>query len=306
MQAASSSTARLKRSWQLYVLLLVPILYIVLFKYVPMYGALISFQNYSVTKGVWGSDWVGLKHFSRFFHSYDFAAIMRNTIVLSFYSMIAGFPVPILLALCFNYVGNKKFKNTAQMLTYAPHFFSIVVMVGIILQILSPSSGIVNNAIKLLGFEPVNFMANADYFPHIYVWSGIWQNVGFSCIIYLAALAGIDPALHEAAVVDGATKLQRMRHIDLPGIMPIAVILLILNAGNMLDTGFEKILLMQNPLNQTASQVIDTYVYKIGLASPALDFSYSSAIGLFKSVINLLLLLFVNSIARRAKQSSLW
>lgn len=305
MQAVSS-ISKLKRSWQLYVLLLVPVLYVVLFKYVPMYGALISFQNFSVTKGVWGSDWVGLKHFSRFFHSYDFMSIMRNTIVLSFYSMIAGFPIPIVLALCFNYVGNKKFKHTAQLLTYAPHFFSIVVMVGIILQILSPSSGIVNNVIKLLGFEPVNFMANASYFPHIYVWSGIWQNVGFSCIIYLAALASIDPALHEAAVVDGATKLQRMRHIDLPGIMPIAIILLILNAGNMLDTGFEKILLMQNPLNQTASQVIDTYVYKIGLASPALDFSYSSAIGLFKSVINLLLLLFVNDIARRAKQTSLW
>lgn len=295
-----------RKCWQLYLLMLAPFIYLVIFKYWPMYGALISFQDFVPTKGFWGSDWVGLKHFVRFFDSYEFWRIMKNTLILSLYSLVAGFPFPILLALCLNYVNQRFFKKSVQMITYAPHFISVVVMVGIILQLLDPRIGVVNMILQFLGFQPINFMGSPDLFKSIYVWSGIWQNVGFSCIIYLAALSSIDPSLHEAAVVDGASKLQRMWHIDLPGIVPVAVILLILNTGNILDTGFEKVLLMQNPLNLSTSEVIDTYVYKVGLASTAINYSYSSAIGLFKSVINLILLVLVNRIARKVGETSLW
>ncbi len=201
----------------------------------------IAFKNYIVTKGIWGSEWVGLKHFVRFFNSYDFWRIMSNTIVLSVYGLLAGFPFPIILALSLNYVKKQIFfKKSVQMITYAPHFISIVVMVGIILEMLDPRNGIVNHMFHALGLHPVNFMGTPEYFKSIYVWSGIWQSVGFGCIIYLAALSSIDPSLHEAAVVDGANKLQRMWHIDIPGIMPIAIIMLIMNTGHMLDVGFEK------------------------------------------------------------------
>lgn len=292
--------------WQLYLLMILPFAFIIIFKYVPMYGAQIAFRDFVVSKGIWGSEWVGLRHFVRFFQSYEFWNIMKNTITLSLYQLIAGFPFPIILALSLNYVGNLKFKKTVQMVTYAPHFVSVVVMVGIIFQILDPRIGLVNAVIKMFGFEPVDFMGRAEYFQSIYVWSGIWQNVGFNCIIFLAALSGIDPSLHEAAVVDGASKIRRMWHIDLPGIMPIAVILLILNVGHMLEIGFEKVYLMQNPLNLRTSEIIDTYVYKIGLASQVVQFSYSTAIGLFRNIINFILLIAVNHIAKKMNQSSLW
>ncbi|MFI2856475.1 ABC transporter permease [Paenibacillus sp. JSM ZJ436] len=297
---------KIMNSWQLYVLLLLPLIHLFLFKYYPMYGAVISFQDFSAVRGIGGSEWVGFKHFIRFFESYDFWNIMWNTISLSLYQLIAGTPFPIILALALNYVRNKAFKNTVQMVSYAPHFISVVVMVGIMLQFLSPRTGIISNIAGVLGFDIGNWMGVPEYFQSLYVWSGIWQNVGFSCIIYLAALSSIDPSLHEAAVVDGASKLRRMWHIDLPGIMPIVVILLILNVGNMLDIGFEKVLLMQNPLNIRTSEILDTYVYKVGLVSSIPNFSYSSAIGLFKNVINLILLVAVNNLARKTKQSSLW
>nr|WP_312886549.1 ABC transporter permease subunit [Paenibacillus foliorum] len=304
--SSSTPLKKMRKVWRLYVLIALPVLYIIIFKYIPMYGAQIAFKNFIVTKGIWGSEWVGFKHFLRFFDSYEFWRLMSNTIVLSVYSLFASFPFPIILALSLNYVKNQFFKKSVQMITYAPHFISVVVMVGIILELLDPRNGIVNSIIKGLGFEPVSFMGIPEYFKSIYVWSGVWQSVGFSCIIYLAALASIDPSLHEAAVVDGANKVQRMWHIDIPGIMPIAIIILILNTGHMLDIGFEKVLLMQNPLNIRTSEVIDTYVYKVGLASQAMNYSYSSAIGLFKSVINLVLLVAVNKIAQKTKQESLW
>jgi len=297
---------KIRKCWRLYALIALPLIYIIIFKYVPMYGAQIAFKNFIVTKGILGSEWVGFKHFIRFFNSYEFWRLMSNTIVLSVYSLVAGFPFPIILALSLNYVKNKFFKKSVQMITYAPHFISVVVMVGIILEMLDPRNGIVNTVLKLIGLTPINFMGVPEYFKSIYVWSGIWQSVGFGCIIYLAALSGIDPSLHEAAIVDGATKMQRMWHIDLPGIMPIAIIMLIMNTGHMLDVGFEKVLLMQNPLNLRTSEVVDTYVYKVGLASQAMNYSYSSAIGLFKSVINLILLVLVNKIAQKTKQASLW
>ncbi|WP_282935263.1 ABC transporter permease subunit [Paenibacillus sp. RC67] len=297
---------KIRKVWRLYALIAIPLIYIIIFKYVPMYGAQIAFKNFIVTKGVWDSEWVGFKHFERFFNSYEFWRLMSNTIVLSLYSLVAGFPFPIILALSLNYVKNQFFKKSVQMITYAPHFISVVVMVGIILELLEPRNGIVNNIMKLIGLNPINFMGVPEYFKSIYVWSGIWQSVGFGCIIYLAALSSIDTSLHEAAVVDGATKMQRMWHIDIPGIMPIAIIMLIMNTGHMLDVGFEKVLLMQNPLNLRTSEVIDTYVYKVGLTSQALNYSYPTAIGLFKSVINLILLIMVNKIAQKTKQASLW
>lgn len=296
----------MRRGWQLYALMALPLAYLIIFKYVPMYGAQIAFKNFVATKGIWGSEWVGMAQFVRFFESYEFWNIMWNTLALSFYQLLAGFPFPIVLALSLNYVGHGGFKKWVQMVTYAPHFISVVVMVGIIFQMLDPRIGIVNIALKAIGLEAVNWLGEADYFRSIYVWSGVWQNVGFSCIIYLAALASIDPSLHEAAVVDGASKLRRMWHIDLPGILPIAVILLILDVGKMLEIGFEKSFLMQNPLNLRASEIIDTYVYKVGLASNIVNFSYSSAIGLFKNALNLILLVAVNRIAKKLGQSSLW
>lgn len=297
---------RVQKGWQLYLLLLLPVLYVFIFKYVPMYGAQIAFKNFNVVKGILGSEWAGFKHFIRFFQSYDFWKIMRNTIGLSVYQLAASFPFPIILALALNYVRSAMFKKTVQMVTYAPHFISVVVMSGIIIQFLHPRSGAINNILGLMGVETVNFLGRPEWFQSIYVWSDIWQNVGFACIIYLAALAGIDPSLHEAAVMDGATKLRRMWSIDLPGILPIAIILLILNMGNILDIGFEKVLLLQNPLNLQTSEIIDTYVYKVGLISQVPNFSYASAIGLFKNIINLILLVVVNQAARRTGQASLW
>lgn len=297
---------QMKKGWRLYVLLVLPVVYLLVFKYYPMYGAQIAFKDFTASKGIAGSDWVGFKHFIRFFHSYEFGRLLQNTLLLSVYSLAAGFPFPILLALCLNYVRKTSFKKSVQMITYAPHFISVVVMAGIILELLDPTRGLINNLLHLFGFEPVNFIAKPEYFKSIFVWSGVWQSVGFSCIIYLAALTGIDPSLHEAAIVDGATKLQRMWHIDLPGIMPIAIILLILNTGHILDIGFEKVLLLQNPLNLRTSEVIDTYVYKVGLASQAMNYSYTTAIGLFKSAVGFILLIAINKLAQKTKQASLW
>lgn len=292
--------------WQLYLMFLLPLAYIIIFKYVPMFGAVIAFKDFTISKGIFGSDWVGLKHFTRFFGSYEFNRLMWNTISISLYTLLASFPFPIILALSLNMVKNQRFKKTVQMVTYAPYFISMVVLVGLIMQLLDPRTGVVNHFLGLFGIGPINFMGEASMFQSIYVWSHVWQNIGFSCIIYLAALAGISPELHEAAVMDGANKVRRMWHIDIPGILPIAVILLILNTGQLLDTGFEKILLMQNQLNMRTSEVIDTYVYKVGLVSQAVNFSYATAIGLFKSVIGFILLFIVNQTSKKLGQESLW
>ena len=296
-------TARL---WQLYLMFLPPLIFVFVFHYFPMYGAQIAFRNYSPILGFTESPFVGLVHFRRFFNSNEISMLLRNTIGISLYNLAATFPIPIILALMLNYVKNNKYRKSVQMITYAPYFISTVVMVGIILEVLSPRTGIVNTLIKGLGLDPVNFMGTASYFKSIFVWSNVWQHTGYGAIIYIAALAGIDPSLHEAAVVDGANKFQRIRHIDIPGIMPTAVILLILNTGQLLNTGFEKILLMQNPLNMRTSQVIDTYVYQIGIAGQTTNFSYPTAIGLFKSVVSLIMLVLVNQMARKYSESSLW
>lgn len=297
-----------RRCWQLYVMLILPMVWLFLFAYVPMWGAQIAFRDYKTRggfSGIYNSEWIGFANFERFFNSYNFWPILQNTLVLNIYSLVAGFPLPIILALSLNYVARRWFKKTVQMVSYAPYFISVVVIVGLILQLLS-STGMVNQILGLFGIDPVLFMNKPQYWKSIYVWSGVWQNVGFGCIIYLAALAGIDPSLHEAAILDGANKLQRIRDIDLPGILPVAVILLILNMGSLLSTGFEKVLLLQNDLNKGTSEVIDSYVYNIGLASQIPQFAYATAIGLFKSVIGLILIVAVNRIAKKLNTASLW
>lgn len=295
-----------RRAWQLYLMLALPLLWLVVFQYWPMYGVQIAFRNFNVVDGITGSPWVGLDHFQRFVSSYNFPQIMANTLILSIYSLAAGFPLPIILALALNHVRHLTFKKTVQMIGYAPEFISTVVMVGIIFVMLDPRVGMVNQLLGLIGAGPVDFMGNAGYFRHVYVWSGVWQHLGFACVIYLAALTSIDPTLHEAAIVDGASLLQRIRDIDLPGIIPAAIILLILDLGSILSTGFEKVLLMQNPINLQVSEVVDTYVYRVGLASPLPQFSYAAAIGLFQSVIALILIVLVNQLARRIDDASLW
>lgn len=294
-----------RQGWQLYLIFLLPFLWLLLFKYVPMYGAIIAFKDYSPTDGILGSDWVGLQYIKQFVQSYEFWNILKNTLVLGIYQIAASFPFPIILAISLNYVYNERFKKVTQMLTYAPHFISVVVMVGILFMILDPR-GPVNDVLALFGFDSTNFMAEPGLFKSIFVWSDVWQNIGFGSIIYLAALAGVDPTLHEAAIVDGASKMQRIAHIDIPSILPTIIILLILNLGGFLDTGFEKALLMQNPLNISSSEIIDTYVYKVGLTSALPQYSYAAAIGLFKAIIGLILIMGANQSARWIGQEGLW
>ena len=292
-------------NYQLYLIILIPLVWLFIFRYIPMYGVQIAFRNFQATKGITGSEWVGLKHFNKFFNHYMFKKVVKNTIALSIYQLLAGFPFPILLALALNNTLFMRFKKTVQIVTYMPHFISTVVMVGIIRQFLSPKTGLINHLIALLGNTPVDFLGQAGYFRPIYVWSGVWQSCGWGAIIYLAALSGISMELHEAAIIDGASRYQRMLYIDIPGIIPTIVILLILNAGNIMNVGFEKVYLLQNSINLDASEIISTYTYKMGLASAA-DFSYGAAIGLFNSVINFILIVVVNVIARKTSDISLW
>ncbi|WP_249280970.1 ABC transporter permease subunit [Paenibacillus sp. 7516] len=293
-----------RRHWQLYLLMIPPVAYFIIFKYVPMVNAVLAFKDYNVIKGIWGSPWVGTKYFELLFQNPAFATLIKNTLYISFYSLVVGFPVPILLALALNEVKSAKFKKTVQMVTYAPYFISTVVMVSIIMLFLSPRLGIVNTIAGTLGFEAVNFLGEPGLFRSIYVFSDVWQSTGYSAVIYLAALAGIDPSLYEAAKVDGANRFQKMVNIDLPGLLPAAVIILILSVGNIMAVGFEKIYLLQNPLNLSASEIISTYVYKMGLLNA--NYSFATAVGLFNSLINLILLLTVNAAAKRLSNTSLW
>ena len=296
---------RLSRHWQLYLVLLIPVALLIIFSYGPMYGVQIAFKDFKVRQGIWGSKWVGMKHFENFWGTYSFKRLITNTLTLSVYSLVAGFPIPILLALMLNECGNLKYKKAVQMITYAPHFISTVVMCSIILLVVtSANNGILNNMLAALGAtERVDFITKPNYFAHIYVWSGVWQSMGYGSIIYIAALAGIDPSLHEAAMVDGASKIKRIWHIDLPGIMPTITILLILNVGSLMNVGYEKVLLLQNDLNMSASDIIATYVYRQGLEGA--QYSFSAAVGLFNSVVNTILLVSVNFITKKLGETSL-
>jgi putative aldouronate transport system permease protein len=296
--------ARLRRDWQLWVFVIPGMVLTFIFSYVPIYGIQIAFRRFSARAGIWGSRWVGLDHFVRFFDSPNFVSTFSNTFLISVYSLAASFPIPIILALMLNSFRRKKYGKVIQNVTYAPHFISVVVMCGMITLFLSPSTGVINTILGYIGIGPVNFMAERSMWRGIYVWTGVWQNCGWDSVIYFAALSAVSPDLHEAAIVDGATKFQRIIHIDLPSIMPVASILLILNAGSLFSIGFEKAFLLQNDLNLSVSEIIPTYVYKVGLLQN--DMSYSTAINLFNSVINSILLLSVNKITGRMSGSSLW
>ena len=293
----------LKRNWVCYLFILPMLIYVIIFNYIPMYGIQLAFKDYRVADGIWRSAWVGLKHFKTFFESYQFKDLLWNTLSLSLYSLIAGFPMPIIFALLLNYITNVKLKKVVQMVTYAPHFISTVVYCGMILIFLS-SDGVINQLLKLIGIDSVAFLTNPSNFRHIYVWSGVLQNIGWGSIMYISVLTSVDPTLHEAATVDGATRFQRLLHIDLPAIVPTMVIMLIMRAGEIMDLGFEKAFLLQNNINLDYSEIIATYVYKIGIQGG--QFSYSSAIGLFNNVINMVLLVVVNKIAKKVSDVSLW
>ena len=290
-------------NWELYIFLLPAALYFLAFQYAPIYGVQIAFRDYTAAGGIAGSPWAGLVHFRRFFASPSFVRIVWNTIGISLYELVAQFPAPILLALLINEIRLAKFKRVVQTVSYAPHFISTVVMVGMIILFLNPQYGVVNTFIALFGIEPVHFMASDRWFKTIYVFSGVWQSTGWSSIIYLAALAGVSPDLHHAAMIDGASRMQRIRHINIPSILPIISILFILNAGRVMSVGFEKVFLMQNPLNLSSSEIIATYVYKMGIL--AHQVSFSAAVGLFNSVVNLALILLVNRVVKRLTETGL-
>ena len=294
----------IQKRWQLYLMLLLPLAYIIVFCYVPMGGILIAFEDYSFRKGILRSDWVGLKYFEQFFSNPDMMKLLKNTLVISFYSLLISFPAPIVLALALHIIGGKRFKKFMQSLTYAPYFISTVVMVGIILQCFHLNIGIVNNLLALVGLDRVDFMGRASYFRHIYVWSGVWQTTGYAAVIYIAALGNVDQSLVEASLIDGANRLQRIKIVELPALKPIITIQLIMAIGSIMGVGFEKVFLMQSPLNLSVSEIISTYVYKRGLKD--MQYSFATAVGLFNSVVNFILLFLANKISQKFGETSLW
>ena len=299
-----------RKRWQLFVFMLIPVIYILIFAYYPMFGVQIAFKNFVAAKGIWGSEWVGFSHFQRFFASFQFSRVVSNTVWISVYSLAVSFPLSIIFALIINTVRMERFKKTVQTITYMPFFISTVVIVALINQILNPVIGLYGNLYRIFFGDqyPANILANPNYFRHLYVWSGVWQGLGWSTVIFIAALSAVDPQLHEAAQIDGASRLRRIFHIDFPTILPTASIVLILSVGGLMNVGFEKVYLMQNNMNLKDSEVIATYVYKTGMAAGMGNFSYASAIGLFNSVINCVLLVIVNWFSGRLNEdgTSLW
>jgi putative aldouronate transport system permease protein len=306
-----NSSARSKRikhfilhNWQLWLLALPAFVWLIVFCYAPMYGVQIAFKDYKVKLGITGSPWAGLKYFKQFFETSIALQIIRNTLLLSLYSLLWAFPIPIIFALLLNMLRNQKYKKFVQTTSFAPHFVSTVVVVTMMNIMFAPSNGFVNTIIKSLGFKEVLFMTRPEYFRSMYIGSGLWQDMGFNAIVYIAALAGVSPELHEAAIVDGASKFKRMIHIDVPCILPTVIIMFILSIGNLFSVGYEKAFLMQGSLNTVVSEIISTYVYKVGLQGA--QYSFSSAVGLFNSVVNLILLLTVNTLFRKVSETSLF
>ena len=301
---------QVKVNWQMYLFLLLPVIWLIVFKYVPMYGAQIAFRDYTIQGGFTGSKWVGLKHFNRFFTSYSFGNTLSNTLILSFYSLIVGFPLPIIFALLLNSVRSKRWKSVVENVTYMPNFISAVVMVGMLFRVMDVNSGLLANIYcALTGAKqlPFNAMASGWGFRHLYVWSGVWQGTGWGSIIYMAALSSVDPQLHEAAMIDGAGRWKRLWHVDFPAIVPTIAITLILRMGSIMSIGFDKAWLLQTDANLRASEVITTYVYKVGLANASgNNYSYSTAIGFFNSIVNLVMITIVNKIANKISGSGLW
>lgn len=292
-----------KKYKYLYLMVLPVLLYYILFQYLPMYGAQIAFKDFTPGKGIWDSPWVGLKHFKSFINSVYFFRVFRNTLMISFLDLIFGFPAPIILALLLNELRNEKFKRTVQTITYLPHFISLVVVCGMIVDF-AASDGVINSIITSLGGEKIMLLQEPKYFRTIYVGSSIWQGIGWGSIIYLAALSGIDPSLYEAAIMDGAGRFKQLLNVTIPGIMPTIVILLILNIGKMMNVGFEKVILLYSPATYETADVISSFVYRRGLRES--NWSFGSAVGLLNSVINVILITGSNYISRRLNETSLW
>lgn len=294
----------LKKNWILYVMSVPVILYHLVLEYYPMYGIVLAFKDYNSKLGIIGSPWAGMKHFNRFFNSYHFKSLLYNTLGLSVYSLVVGFTLPIFFALMLNYIRSKWLKKTVQMLSYAPHFLSTVIICSMLILFCTPRTGAFNILRGLFGKESVNFLAVPEWFNDIYVWSGVWQSMGWNAIIYISALAGVDQQMHEAAIIDGASKFQRIRYIDFPSIKPTIVMLLILRMGSIMSVGFEKVYLLQNSLNYPSSQIISTYVYEIGMLNG--QYSFSTAVGLFNNVINVILMVSANWFSKKVLDESLF
>lgn len=294
----------IQKYWPYYILLLPAVIYYIIFQYGPMYGLQIAFKDFNGAFGILGSKWVGFKHFKNFFESYYFWPLVKNTLAISIYSLLAGFPVPILFALMLNELKNDKIKKSVQTMTYAPHFISTVVLVGIISVMFSPSYGIFNHLRIMLGLERYSYVTEPEAFRHLYVWTSVWQNAGWNSIIYIAVLSGVDIQLREAAVIDGASRFQCIRYINIPAISPTMAILLILSVGSIMNVGFEKVFLMQNDLNISKSNIISTYVYERGLINA--DFSFGAAVGMFNNVINFTLLAMTNFLSSKLNGYSLF
>ena len=294
----------MRKNWILYVMILPVVIYYLIFAYTPMYGVLLAFKDFNAKLGIMGSPWVGLEHFKRFFSAYNFKQLLLNTLGISVYSTLVGFPIPILFALMLNYLKNRHLKKTVQMVSYAPYFISTVVICGMITIFLKPDTGVYNIIRGVFGMESTDRLARPEWFKTIYVWSGVWQGMGWSSIIYISALSGVDPQLHEAAIVDGATKVQRIIHVDLPSIKPTIIMLMILQLGSLMNVGFAKVFLLQNALNRSSASVISTYTYEVGLINS--DYGYSTAVGLFSSLINIILIVGANEICKKFADESLF
>lgn len=294
---------QIKHSKYLYLIFLFPLLYYVVFHYAPMYGVIVSFKDYNIVKGIWGSPWAGLKHFEKFVKDPYFWKVVRNTFLMSFYNILWGFPVPILLAIMLNEVKHAKFKRVIQSISYLPHFISTVVLCGMLVNLLS-TDGLLNQIVRSLGGKSVQFLMYPQYFRTIYVSSSIWQSAGWTSIIYLAALTGIDPEILDAATIDGANRLQRIKHVTIPAITPTISTMLIMNLGRMMNLGYEKVLLLYNGSTYETADIISTYVYRRGILGNS--FSYATAVGLFQSVIGIVLLVMANKVSRKLSETSLW
>ena len=304
-----TKAARLKKHFRkfgaFYLMLVIPMTILILFRYVPMYGAQIAFREFRITRGIEKSPWVGVKYFSNFFSYYHFPAIIRNTLVINLYSLLT-FPLAPMFALCLNHMPCRRYTKLVQNVSYLPHFISTVVLCSMVIQFTNARTGLINQFLGLFGVPAVNYMAKKEYFYGIYVWSGVWQSLGYSSILYIAALSSVSPELHEAAIIDGAGILKRIWHIDIPGILPTICIMLIMRCGQVLNVGYEKVYLLQNAMNLNASEVINTYVYKQGLSSGLPQYSLATAIGLFVSVVNLIVLAAVNRLSASVSGNSLW
>ena len=304
-----TKAARLKKHFRkfgaFYLMLVIPMTILILFRYVPMYGAQIAFREFRITRGIEKSPWVGFKYFNKFFSYYHFPAIIRNTLVINLYSLLT-FPLAPMFALCLNHMPCRRYTNLVQNVSYLPHFISTVVLCSMVIQFTNARTGLINQFLGLFGVPAVNYMAKKEYFYGIYVWSGVWQSLGYSSILYIAALSSVSPELHEAAIIDGAGIMKRIWHIDIPGILPTICIMLIMQCGRLLSMGYEKILLLQNPLNTVVSEVISSYSYNVSINAGTPQYSYAAAIDLFTAVINLVMLCLVNGLVKKMNQTSLW